>query len=285
MQKTFLEKVLIGFNPKRLEEVAFQSLRENIKHLILLLFFLSLILSIGNSVLFVKGLRQLAREAPNFFGTFKDFPEITIKDGELVSPQEYYINGTEHGGIIIDSGGLLSHYLGDPIYGKYVIILKDKVIIPESEFENRVYDLSNIDYFDFSLGDEKEFMRLSFNDWSFSLTLEKISRWTKIICLVFPPLALIFTFLFLLIGKGIQILLFSVLSLIVNSAGKAGLGYKGLLNIGIFALTVPLILETLVKLIPFSIPYFNLAYVSIYIVFLIVGILECKDKKTIEARA
>jgi len=57
---------------------------------------------------------------------------------------------------------------------------------------------------------------------------------------------------------------------------KVGLNYGGLLNIGIFSLTLPVILETIVKLSGISIPYFGLFNSGLYIAFLIIGILNAK---------
>jgi hypothetical protein len=62
----------------------------------------------------------------------------------------------------------------------------------------------------------------------------------------------------------------------VNKFKKLNLNYSALLNIGIFALTPPLILETLIRLSGMTFPQFGFIYYSLYIIFLLIGISKCK---------
>lgn len=285
MRKSFWKNLIRSFNPKFFKEISPQPLKESFKYLAFLLLLLALVLSFKSTINFTQGIQRLSKGLPDFFEELKDFPEITIQNGELISPKEFYTKEWEGGRIIIDSEGEIGKYL-EILPTKFsVTLLKNKIIISQMTIqsktekrvgETRVYDLSQIEYFNLKLREGEKLLKLAFDNQKFDLTAEKTNKWANTLSLIFFPIATIFIFIFLLIGKLIQVFGFSLISLIINKVKKVNLNYQSLLNIGIFSLTLPLILDTLVKLSGISIPYFGLFNLGLYIAFLVIGILNAK---------
>ncbi len=285
MRKSFWKNLIRSFNPKFFKEIAPQSLKESFKYLAFLLLLLALVLSFKSTINFTQGIQRLSKGLPDFFEELKDFPEITIQNGELILPKEFYTKEWERGGIIIDPEGEIGKYL-EILPTKFsVILLKDKIIIPQMTIQSKtekrvgetsVYDLSQIKYFNLRIREGEKLLKLAFDNQKFDLTAKKANKWANTLSLIFFPIATIFIFIFLLIGKLIQVFGFSLISLIINKVKKVGLNYQNLLNIGIFSLTLPLILGTVVKLSGISIPYFGLFNSGLYIAFLVIGILNAK---------
>lgn len=280
----FFGQIIKSFNPKFFKEIAFQTLGKSLKYFITLLLLLALVLSIKYSITFARIIHEAKEALPTIFERLKEIPEITIKNGELTSPKEFYSTRWEGGGLIIDPFGSPAYYLESPPGKGYIIILKDKLIFQESDMESRTYDLSQLKYFNLKFNEGEKFLTLAANGWQFDLTPEKVKNWANKLILILFPVIFIFVFLFLWIGKLIQVFIFSLFSLILNKVKKTGLNYSSLLNIGIFALTVPLILETLIKLSGIKVPHFGFFYYGLYLVFLTRGILGSREIKPISVK-
>lgn len=281
VEKSFWQKILASFNFNFYQEIAFQSLKKSFKFLALFLLLIALILTLRYSYDFYKFSREIVEMAPIFLERLKDFPEIKIEKGEVILPKEKFVEKWPDFSLIIDREGKIEDYLEEDYLEEResaLILLKNKAIW-KSPRETRIYSLLGINYFGFKFDQEKEIPILSFNGQVFQLTQEKIKFWADRIIPIIPPFLFIFTFLSLFIAKSIRILIFSLLSLIINKVKKLNLAYSNLLNIGIFALIPPLIFETVVKLADLKIPYFGLIYSLLYLAFLIPGLLKVKIPK------
>jgi len=282
MGESFWQKIIKSFDPNFLGKAASRSLKEGLKYLLLLLLFISFILSLRYTIGFSIKVKNLLREFPNFLEKFKDFPEITIQEGKILSPKEKIIKKWEGFIFIIDPAGEASEYLS--FMGNYpegLVIIPNKVMIKFEKEKIEIYDISEIPYFNFKFNQEKEkLFTLNFAGKTFQPTFKEINRWMNITFLALFPLFFLFFFFSSLVNKFFQIFLLSLLSLIVNKTKKAGLKYQNLLTIGIFALTPPLILETFVKLIGITIPYFGFGYYLFYAILLISGILKSSTSST-----
>lgn len=270
MEKSFWQKILIGFNPYFYKEIILQPLKRSFKFLAFFLLFLALFFTFRYSYDFYQFLSKITETFPIFIEKLKDFPEIRVEKGKLISPKEKFIQEfADSHFFIIDPQGEISDYLE----GEAFILLKDRVIFRGVETE--IFPLSEIGDFNLKFNQQKT-LALEFNGRTFELTAEKIKFWrNRLIPIIFPFL-FIFTFISFFIEKTIRILFFSLISLIVNKIKKLNLSYSNLLNIGIFALIPPLIFETIIKLPGLKIPYFGIIYSILYLAFLIIGLLKSK---------
>lgn len=285
MEESFWRKIIKSFNPKFFKEIAPQPLRRSFKYLLFLLLLLALLLSFKYTIGFSGGVKEIARNLPIFFEKLRDIPEIIIEKGKVTSPKQVFIKEWEKSVFVIDPQGELSYYLA--LIENYkvggLVILKDKIIVKSEEGKIEIYDLpEKISYLNLKFNErgKERLFSLTLDRKVFQPTFTEINHWLNIVSFIFFPLCFIFIFFGLWIGKLIQIFVLSLLSLIVNKVKKIGLHYQSLLNIGIFALTLPVILETLVKLSGLEIPFFGFIYYGLYLVFLILGILACKETKT-----
>ena len=154
---------------------------------------------------------------------------------------------------------------------------------PEGQVEIREQDLSEVELCVLRRGDiEKGELAVltvgnakTFGEKVFPVTPETLEAWQGKVARWLPGM-IIPLFFYCFIAKLIQLFLFSLASLIINSVGGARLAYHNLLNIGIFALVPPTFLALLVKLAGEAIPNFYLLYVLVYLVFLFLGIKHCR---------
>ena len=281
MKHSFLEKVIKSFNPEFFREIAFQPLGQSFKYLLFLFLILTLLLSFKLTTDFSKGVKEIAKNLPYLREKLRDIPEITIEKGKVTSPKQSFMQEWGKFVFVIDPQGEVGHYL--TLVENYeeggLVILEDRVIVGSQERGTEIHNISEeISYLNlkFDGRGKEELLTLNFDGKVFQPTLKEINHWLEIAPFMFFPLCFLFIFCSFWIRKLIQIFGFSLLSLIVNKVKRVGLNYQHLLNIGIFALTLPLVLETLVKLSGVSVPHFNSICFVLYTLFLIIGILRCK---------
>jgi len=289
MQKiNFFEKLAKGFNPSSAKEIVKLPLGEGFKYLALLVLLISLFISLYWTISFYSLTRDLPEKVKTFFSeNLKDFPEITIKNGKVFSTKDPFLKewnfkeGKEV--FVIDTKAEKK----DIVFGRYssyregFFLLKDKLIMKSIEEDGKeeieTYPLPEDLNLNIIFNPSKNvFLKLSWDGKNFELTSYKIAKWKNIFSIVIFPLGLIFLFIIKFIGKIFQIFVLSIISLIVNKAAKRRLKYSQLLNIGIFFLTLPLILETIVLISGLNISGFGLFNSVLYIGFLITGILKCE---------
>ncbi len=287
MEKSFWKKVINSFDPEFFKEIVHQPLRQSFKYLLFLLLILTPILSFRYTIDTITIMKDWAKKFSIFCEEeLKDVPEITIEKGRLISPKKLFSKEWKEFIFIIDPKGEVGYYL-DLIKNHKksgVIILENKIIISLEEHEVTVRDFEKISYLNLKFDEEEreKLFVLTLNGEVFRITPKGLNYWLDLAPFILFPLSLILIFLALWIVKLIHVFIFSLFSLMINGVGKVGLNYKSLLNIGIFALTPPLIFKTFVKLTNIFIPHFTLVYLILYAIFLISGILKCRPKEPVE---
>jgi len=233
------------------KEVAFQKVSKSIGYFFLFIFLITLILSMKYSTALIQGMGEVSKELGD------RLPEIRIEDGAVsTDAQEPFIIEEKDFIFIIDTTGKKTTI--DPSYKQGMLLTKNKLIHKQSEIETRAYNLSKIK--------------------SFTVNKEAMERWRKTFSRFALPILLVSLFPYFAVVKLIQILLFSLMALVMNTATKANLKYENLFNISLFALTPPVLLATIFNLAGLKIPLFGLLYIVVYIVFLTGGVRSCKGQ-------
>ncbi|MFH0838816.1 MAG: DUF1189 domain-containing protein [Candidatus Omnitrophota bacterium] len=231
-------------------DVKSQSFSVGFKYLLTFFLIITVILSVRFSFVLTSGTNFIA----DWIST--NIPDITIKNGEVSSPAEQpYLKGTNEFVFILDTTGQVSAIA--PEYKAGILVLKNKIMHKQSEVETREYDLSKTPFF--------------------VLNKTVIDRVKKIFIWVTIPLMVIFLYLYYIVISLGKILGFSLLTLIINKAGKLKLNYRGLLNIGAFSLTLPVILGTAVDASGMRIPYFWVMHLGVYVLYLVIMTLASKE--------
>lgn len=176
-------------------------------------------------------------------------PEITITDGQvsIKETQPYYIKDPDSDEplAIIDTTGQIES-LEDT--DAFFLLTGNKVIIKESKFENRTYDLSNVK--------------------AFAVDSERITGWLhigrKFLAVVIYPFALLGSYLF----RIVQALIYAAVGLLFALWCKVTLSYATLLRLAVVAMTPCLLAKTIFGLTNIHLPYATLIFLVITLAYL-----------------
>ena len=189
-------------------------------------------------------------------------PEITITDGQvsIKETQPYYIKDPDSDEplAIIDTTGQIES-LEDT--DAFFLLTGNKVIIKESKFENRTYDLSNVK--------------------AFAVDSERITGWLhigrKFLAVVIYPFALLGSYVY----RIVQVLIYAAIGLLFASFCKTTLSYAALIRLAVVAVTPCIIVGTILGLTDTSIPPFLYLVAALVYLFFAVksisGIPEVHD--------
>jgi hypothetical protein len=164
-------------------------------------------------------------------------PEITITDGRvsIKEAQPYYIIDPESNSplAVIDTTGRIES-LNDT--DAFCLLTADKVIIKKSQFENRAYDLSNIE--------------------AFAIDGKQISGWLQIcrkfLVAVIYPFTLFGSYMY----RIVQVLIYAAVGLLFASWCNTKLSYTALVRLAVVAVTPCIIVSTVLGLAGIYIPGF-----------------------------
>ncbi len=196
-------------------------------------------------------------EAPAFV---EQVPEITITDGEvsIEEPQPYYIKAPDTNDVlaIIDTTGKIEILEDVEDANTIVLLTKTDVIIRESKFETRSYDLSDVE--------------------KFALSSDDITNWlqilNKFLAIALYPLAVLGTYVY----RIIQALIYAAIGLLFAKLCKVTLPYGALLRLAVVAVTPCIIVGTVLGLAEVSLP--ALLYLAGALGYLLFGVKACSQE-------
>lgn len=225
-------------------------LGKGLKYLFLLVLLVTIALSLRYSYDFKRGLNIAVNWA------MQNIPVIEIQNGIVAVNVKQPYKVTEGGfTFIIDTTGEITSL---DEYEKGVLLTKDKVMYKESDLKTEAYKLSNI-----------QALRI---DENFIKALRKNALW------VIFPIMFIVLYVGFSIARFFQILIFSVISVVVSSIANVKLRYRQLFNIGVYAITPSTILGALLPVLGVRLPLFAIIYSGLYVIYLIMAILNCKEE-------
>lgn len=187
----------------------------------------------------------------------ESLPEITVTGGEASSPaqQPYQVEAQEKNFVfVLDTTGVIQEIPAQ--YPSGVLVMKNKVVFKENASQKREYDLTRLS----GVVVNKQ-------------TIEKLKRTLKILVV---PLLAVGLFLYFFSARLIQVLFFSLISVVINLVGEIGLSYQAMFVIGVYALVPCSLMGTLVVLIGKPLLLFPVVYLSSYLIYLVIGILQSK---------
>lgn len=219
------------------------------KYIFSLIFLITLVLTIRFTYDVKRGINIAVNWAK------LNLPVIEIQNGVVsVDIGQPYKIEEEDFALIIDTTGEITSL---DEYRKGILLTKDKVMYKENEVKTETYDLSNVK----SLRIDENFMNV-------------LKR--NVVWIIFPFM-LVGIFIYFCIARFLQIFIFSLISLATSSIANVKLNYKQLLNIGVYAITPSAILGALTAFFAIVLPLFAILYAGLYIVYLIMAILNCKE--------
>ena len=231
------------------KEVKNFSLGRSFKYLLSFVFIITLVLSIVYTVMLSKGLNIAADWVK------KNLPVIEIQNGVAsVKAEEPYKITQDDVTVILDTTGKTTS-LDD--YKRGILLLKDKVVYKESNAKTEIYSLAEIK----SLRIDENFMN----------AIKKNAGW------IMFPFMLLGIYIYFVAARLIQVLLFSIVTIFVSAVGKVQLGDGQILSIGIYAVTLSMLLGAISALFMKPIPGFGWIYAAIYVAYLVGAVMNCKE--------
>ncbi len=222
---------------------------KSMKYIFLLIFLITLVLTVRYSYDVRRGL-DIAVDWAKI-----NLPVIEIQNGVAsVDVKQPYRVEEEGFTLIIDTTGEVTSLDG---YDKGILLMKNKLVYKEGDVKTETYDLSNVA----ALRIDENFMNV----------LSKNITW------ILFPFMLIGMFLYFCVARFLQIFIFSIISLAASSITNVKLRYKQLFNIGVYAITPSAILGGLLALFGIQLPLFGLLFAGLYIAYLIMAIMACKE--------
>lgn len=273
--------ILESFNIKSYKVIAKQPFKKSLKFIVIFFIISSAVVSL-RATLFVKaGLPQFKSILnKNLEYISADFPEVEIKNSELILPVKLYIKEWKTKfALIIDpaeenTGLVLEKYSNVLFFGRKKIMIKTtEPYSGKSKLE--IYKLEKIG--DLRISPIGAGLKITTKNGSFNLTPIVFEKLLKILSFLFWPVFFLWFFFIYCITKPVQILFFSLFSLLLKANLKVALSYKELLNIGIYAMVPPAILAVIKELLSIQMPSFLLIYSTVYAIYLFQGINENKE--------
>lgn len=268
---------MIGsFKPNFYRKVVNQSLRRSSGFLILFIIVISLVISFKNTLDIKEVLPDVeVWVKQNLEELIINLPTIEIEEGALTLPEDPYVKewGDRFAFVVepkqVDAYALLeTHPNAVVLTHKKLITKTSKSYGEQSKIE--IYDLKNVKFF--KINSIESGLRITTEHKEFNITRLTIRGFFEKLNLFLYPLMFLLFFSIYIFTMPLQILIFSPISLIINTRLKAALSYKQLLNIGIYALVPCVSLSIVGDLLGLRISLSWVIYVLIYMVYLFLGI-------------
>ncbi len=266
-----------------------QSFGRSFVYVTLLSFAVSLLFSAKYSIMFMNFIpksqywvrAQLPEKWP------QGLTEIKIEKGQVYSSvTQPFTQKWREVAFVLDTTGKINSL---DEHNQGILITKNKVILKskESKYETRTreFDLSKVDSLVIRRGDMDKgiIVEIVNNGKPYNITYKSFGVLLKLFSIA-AFFALFFSgFVYYLIAKTLQALIFALFGLLTNTIINAGLRYSGLLNISIYAITPATALSIAIMLIGAKIPTFWLLYCLVFGVYLVMGIKNARDNLDIPA--
>jgi hypothetical protein len=186
-------------------------------------------------------------------------PEITITDGQvsIKEPQPYYIKIPDTNNIlaVIDTTGSIE---SPHDVNAFCLLTKNSIIMKESNFETRTYDLSQVKQLTFSGDDIMKLLHIA----------------KKFLFIILYPILLLISYVY----RIIQALIFAAIGLLFASLHRVSLSYGSLLRLAVVAMTPCMIIKTVLGLVGFYLSCgAGLVYLLITLAYLYYGVNACSQ--------
>ncbi|MFA5363420.1 MAG: DUF1189 family protein [Candidatus Omnitrophota bacterium] len=206
------------------------------------------------------------------------FPETVIQNGMLTAPRETFIRELKDKdfpfAFIIEPDGGKTQALLDTCQNCF-LLTRQKIVIKalqEGRVKMEEYDFKKISFLKV-VPLASGFKLIPDNKREFVLSPETAGNLMKKVMLFVWPVSFLLIFIYFCITKTMQVLFFSLISLLINAITAAKLSYRDLLAIGVYALAPPTIILTVLQFLsgrPF--PGQAFLFIGIYVLYIYKGI-------------
>ena len=283
---SFWRRIIKSFKPSHYKELSFRPASEAVKYLFLLVLIASVIIS--TYIVFnlrTKSLEFLNSNKEKLYEVIKKIVvPLKIKDGKVSADvkQPYKERLSELGPkgftLVIDTTSSITSLEE----GEDGILVTEDALIVQSETKGTTdikrYSLSQIK--DFSIRPSNktdEYFIISSGGHTYYVTFDLLKNWVNIIFKIGWPVLIVFSYIFTLFAKFIQVLIFSLFVVILNLSSVKRLKYSNIFNIGVYAMTPPTTLAIINITGGINFKYFNIVYIAVYLIYLALGFAYAKE--------
>ena len=248
MNAPFLRQIVLSFSSGEFyRSIAPQAFSRSIRYLMILIVAASLLLSVRYAFLVSQALEKLEGWA------WRHLPEIRIEKGIVQTPsQPWRYEAARQFIAILDITGQTKEIPAE--FAQGLLLTRDQLILRRRPLDSQRVDLAGIE--------------------DFRLNAQVVQRLRQKGILFFWPLLFAGFTGYFLIERCFQVVLFSLFSLVTCWATGRALSYRSLLNIGIYAMTLPFLLAAGILFFGPPPPLFGIFFVAIYGALLVAAILH-----------
>ena len=248
MNGSFFRQIVLSFSSGEFyRSVTPQAFSKSVRYLILLIAAASVVLSVRYTFLVSQALEQLETWA------WKHLPEIRIEKGELQTPTQPWRYEADHQFIaILDATGQTKEIPSE--FPQGLLLTRNQLVLRRPLLDTQRYDLAGVE--------------------NFRLDAQVIQQLKQKGIWFFWPLLFAGFFGYFLLEKFSQVVLFSAFSLVTCWVTGRVLSYQSLLNIGVYAMTLPFLLATGLLFFGPPPPFFGILFVAVYGALLVAAILH-----------
>ena len=234
------------------KEIASQSIGRSLLYLLFLTFLVQVVISVRFITMAKQGIhtfsQTVVQRLPELFP--QGIPEIQLEDGTVTSPvKQPFIIEQKDFTFVLDTTGEISTL---DAYKNGFLITKNKLIVKAQKNQNAATEINEYNLADMRLkhfllkpGDRRqgELFTLKWNNQVMNVTEENAEKILFRFALYLLPFLFVFMGCWFFVRIMIKVVIFSGISLIANAIYKAGLRYRQLFTIGLYAATVPELLS------------------------------------------
>lgn len=208
-----------------------------------MMYLLTLMLILGSAVMTKKIIdTHTDIRGFNYFLT-KILPDFELYNGRFICYGNMpFIFKADKGGIIIDTTGVITEeYMKN--YKAGIIITASQVIVKNDDDKTTHYNLSQ------------------YKDYNFTKTglINFINNWTVVGLGIYFVLGVCYLFILKIIG----VFTLSLISLVVCKISRIKLPFRSIFQISIYAIALPTIIDTILRVFNIEVPYFWIIYYAI----------------------
>jgi hypothetical protein len=271
-----------SFNLKFYKEIATQKVLKSIGFLSVFVIVVSVILSVKYTAdikTFLPRAETWLQE--NFETIVEDLPVIEIKDGELVSPREYYSKQWNEDFAFIIEPREEKVFTLIKEYSNVIVLTETQITIKSTEKHTgrsdiKIHELKDME--SLTISPIPDGVNIAILDKSYDVTPISITKLFQTISKVLYPFILIWCLVIYTLSKFAQVLFFSLISKMINRHLKKPYEYGQLFNIGIYALVPPTALAVAKEMLNVNIPFFGIIYLVVYFLYLFWAITADKER-------
>ncbi|HQJ15853.1 MAG TPA: DUF1189 family protein [Candidatus Omnitrophota bacterium] len=260
-----------AFDPRFYPRVVRQSVGRSIGFLVVFVLIISALVSVKYTFVALSGLSAAKKWVDeNMPRAAREFPVVSVKQGELIEPKQRFVKDYEKQFAIIIEPDPANVSAVMAQYPNLALLTRNQLITKQTTTRNASAEIKtyNLENRSFSITPGPDGFKLAFEQKRFDIVPRIVNRWIDIAGMFIFPVLLLFWFSVYTFTKPLHVLIFSLASMIIAGVLKTKFAYSQLWNIGVYALVPATCLAAAMDIMGLRFPFFALIYCIVYTTYL-----------------